>query len=86
MRLDWSERFAVAFGVLALLLASAGVFSVTQDHSVTRYYVGESENSDRGYLVMAERDWFDDDIAFVTDDINKAIDVTNRLNATLGVK
>ena len=80
---DLGDVFFSLLGTLFIALLSIGVYSTTQDHSVRRYYVGESENSDRGFLVMAERNWMDDDIAYVTDDIYKAIDVANKLNEGL---
>lgn len=68
------------FGAL-VVLALIGVYAIVQPHHITRYYLSTTENG--GICVLGDIDWQQDDTVFVTDDVNKAIDVSNKLNKSL---
>lgn len=80
---DLGDVMAATIVGLASLLAGLGIFALTQDHKITRYYVGNPQTTDQGIAVFAERNWAPDDLAFTTDDIQKAASVVERLNAGL---
>jgi cadmium resistance protein CadD (predicted permease) len=80
--MSFGEKVVSGFLILiGVLVVCAIVASTVADHSVRGYYVGLPYGL--GFQVKAAYDWEVDDSVFVTDDINKAIDVTNRLNESL---
>lgn len=69
------------FGLVALpvVLGLIGLFAIAQDHSVKNYQMGNSRHSS-GYCIEANVPWAANYTAFCSDDINKTIDIMERLN------
>ena len=79
--MDIMDKFMASLGVAVLGLVVIGLYGVLQPHRISHYYLSMAENG--GIRVQADIDWQQDDTAFITDDVNKAIDVMNKLNKSL---
>lgn len=80
----WEILLGILAVVASILVMACFFKLIATDHYVRNYYVGNYGTFDKGFCVSAEIDWLNDPIVFTSDDINKAISVTNELNRTLG--
>lgn len=78
---DIIDVFGFSFIGSVVIGLSIGFYSLVQPHHISRYYISTAENG--GIRVMSDIEWQADDCVFSTDDVNKAIDVMNKLNATI---
>ena len=68
-------------GVAIAGLVVTGFRAIYADHSVNHYYL---MGGDAGAVcIKAQRDWTDDFNAYCTNDVDKAVEIIGKLNATL---
>lgn len=79
----WEDIWTSILAITTCAFISLGIFSLCQDHTIVKYYLGAANNSTNGFVVKAQVNWSMDQDVFVTDDINRAIEKINQLNQTL---
>lgn len=80
---DWEDIWA-SIAVLAVL--TFGVFLTTvafHDKNVTYYYLSQDGSAHSGLCVQAHWTWHTDEVAYCTDDKDKALDFAAKANAGL---
>lgn len=83
MKYRWGDVFA-GLGVLALItFAVLSVTALVSPHKTVGYYLSHASQSSPSVCVYAARTWQQDEIAYCTDDVNKALDVVSKANASL---
>lgn len=74
---------AIGLGFLVMCAVAVG-FLLFKDHRVVRYYVGVGNgHSTRGFCVMSDIPWDQDDEVYCTDNIVNATGIMNDLNQKL---
>lgn len=86
---DWNFQpmWGCLLGLGVLLVVGVVLMAITADHSPRFYYI-EHSGSQGATLpcVMAYRDWYTNSTVFCSDDVNKAIVVMDKMNASLPKK
>jgi hypothetical protein len=81
--LEWSDLFlGVALAGLVSLTGIA-ITAAAMPHNVDYYYVSEGTGSSKGICVQAHWTWHLDEIAYCSDDKDKALDFVQKANALL---
>lgn len=74
--------------VAGLILAAFGmaILILCAPKNVDYYYLSHGGSQSNSYCVYAHWTWHPDEIAYCTDDYERALDFTAKANATLGVR
>jgi hypothetical protein len=84
---DWeiSDTWSVLAMVLIIAAAILGGIAIFAPKNVDYYYLSttHSGNAGLGFCVYAHWTWHNDEIAYCTDDKDKALDFAAKANATI---
>lgn len=79
----WLDTFFLLAILLVIVASAIGVRLLTAPHDVDYYYISHSGAQNTTTCVYAHWTWHVDEIAFCTDDAQKAVEFTARANAGL---
>lgn len=81
---EWSDTVGAIALSAATCLVALIIYAICQDHSPRFFYIGASVD---GFCVAPYREWTPNAApAFCSDDIYKALEVMDRMNASLKAK
>ena len=85
---DWEDVWqVVGAAAVGALLAVGGIY-IFAPKNVDYYYLSTSNSGSKGlgFCVYAHWTWHNDELAYCSDDKDKALDFTAKANATLRTK
>jgi len=80
---EWSDLFLGAALLGAVSLGSLGITAMVMPHNVDYYYLSGGTSVTRGICVQAHWTWHFDEVAYCSEDKDRAIDFAQKANSLL---